>query len=675
MKWEAVRLIGLLFLASVVLLAAYQAPGDIFLDFGPNDYPYVAGFREEFEIDEPTYMHWSRKRGVVRLPFVLMEEGFDLIIRYKRHIELPAEVRVFVGDRQVDRFLAPQQHFTVRTIAVDSNPQPAQALEIILLAQSLDPRPLGLALDWLQIRPRGWVIPTAVPFFYVLGLVGGLYVFPRLIGFSERSALSLGLVGALGLAAGTALDKLAPLHAASVLGVRPHVASLLVWVFFTARRGKKQSAFSRPEARWALLAFYLGTLLRLMGLFHPEFYYPDVRTHSKFVSLIWTEGVGGFLTDHIAHQHDHLLGLQLVGGRWLAFPYPPLLYLLVYPLSLLQLPVDDWMKMVPAFLVGIEALVVFSMAHRLGASARAAALATWVHATAPVVAFRLTVASYAALLGHFWDTLVVLYLVVFLERLNRFWAGIGLALLIALSILSYAGSVLVLGLFIPTLSFTLLLRREKEGDAGRALLLSMWALGGALVAIASFYSQYVPELAPGWLDPSRVDTTSAIRLVEPTLTPLAALRMAAHRVHLFYGPFYGILSFLGLAFLKGRFPNRLAAPVAVSAISAFLGMNFLRSGLGGTHIFQFSKDDLVLLPLAAIVLGGLADRLSGRGRAATVAAAILVGGWVVWGCVALGRDVQIRFRRPEYPPSVGRSLSVSPMSIGDSLLDGKRYSN
>ena len=93
------------------------------------------------------------------------------------------------------------------------------------------------------------------------------------------------------------------------------MVTLLFVAFFHIRRRNEESAFSRPAARWALLAFYLGTTLRLMGLFHSEFYYPDVRTHSKFVSLIWTEGLGGFFSDHIAHQHQHLLGLHQASVR------------------------------------------------------------------------------------------------------------------------------------------------------------------------------------------------------------------------------------------------------------------------------------------------------------------------------------------------------------------------
>ncbi|MFQ5789798.1 MAG: hypothetical protein ACE5JI_04905, partial [Acidobacteriota bacterium] len=524
MKSEA-RKVGLLLVgSSVLLLAAYQIPSDIFLAFGPNDGPYVGGFREEFEIDEPYLIHWSGRRGRVRLPFLLPRGPFAISFRYKRHTRLPADIRLFVAGQPVDRFLVPQQDFTVRTATVLANPRPWEPLTLDFLADSPDPRPLGLAFDWLRVEPGPGstpLLPTATALGYLLGVILGLYAFPRLFGFSSGRSLAVALGGAVVLAAMAATHKLAPVHMATTLGLRPHAFALMALVFFHFRRRSEDSAFSRPVARWVLLAFYLGTTVRLLALFHPEFYYPDVRTHSKFVYLIWTQGIGGFFANHIEHQHRHLLGLQLVGDQWMAFPYPPLLYLLIYPLSLLRLPVDDWMKIVPTFLVGLEALVVYAMACRLGLSGRTAAIASWFHTTAALVAFRLTVASYAAVLGHFWDVLVGLYLLFLFRDMDRALIGVGLALLVSGSLLSYAGGVLVLGFFIPAFSIAAWLWRRRGGDAGRAARTLLWSAAGAFFAIALFYLQYIPELMPGWRDGHLLGIFSS-RLLDFRLTPVAA---------------------------------------------------------------------------------------------------------------------------------------------------------
>jgi len=650
MKSEVRRAGLLLATTSIALLLAYQAPTDLYFDFGPNDSSYVTGFRADFEVDEPTLIHWSLRRGRVRLPVILPAGALELSFRYKRHAALPADIHVFVAGQQVDRFLAPQSDFLVRTVAVPGKARPWSPLEIMFLSQSSDPRPLGVALDWLRVRSSGVVIPEPVAFLYLLGTVLGLYAFPRLIGFSPRACLALGAVGAMTLALGTAFHKLAWLQASAQLGLRWHVLASMVVALFLWRRRHPDSAFAQPLAGWAMLAFYLGTTVRLLALFHPDFYYPDVRTHSKFVSIIWTEGLSGFFGDHIANQHRHLLGLQRVGEDWRAFPYPPLLYLFVYPLSLIRLPVEDWMKIVPTTLAGIEGLIVYVMALRLKASPRAAVAASWFHAGAPLLAFRLTVASYAALFGHFWDVLVALYLLYRFEQMGRARVGAGLALLVALSILSYAGSVLVLGLFVPTFAVAAGLHDRERATAGSAVRVSLWALAGALFAIGLFYTQYIPELLPGLVgDTSGV--ASAGTLIDLRFTPMAALKMSVHRLLLFYGPVFGPLVFAGLYFARRHLSHRLGFALACGAGFTFLGLNVLRSGLGATHIFQFSKDDLVLLPLAAIVLGNLIDVAANQKPWGRVLAAALLLGWMGWGGFALARDVRSRFIRPDYPPA------------------------
>jgi hypothetical protein len=650
---------GLLALLSAsALFLAFQAPGDIFLDFGPNDARYVAGFREDFEIDEPTLIHWSKDRARVRLPFAL-RSPYEVTLRYKRHIDKPAEVRLFLDGEAVETITVPQQDFEVRRFR---NPSPRGGVfELGLVSSSEDPRPLGLALDWMSVRPSGGglsVVPTAPAFLALLSWVAAFYWLPRALGLGSRVSLGFGAAAAVSLVVAALAHKLWPVHAALTLGLRPHAVALLIALFYAWRRRRARSFFGEPLARWAVLLACAGMAVRLFALFHPDFYYPDVRTHSKFVSLIWTEGLSGFLSNHIENQHRHLLGLQYVSGRWVAFPYPPLLYLSIYPLSLLQLPVEDWMKLVPTALLSVEALVLFVIGGKLGLGPRASFFAVLLHASARVLAFRLAVASYAALFGHFWDMLAVLYVALFFDRLQRPLYGAGLGLLVAISILSYAGSVLTLGIFIPSLCLAVLLvSREGRPKLATVGALAGFSLAGALAAAWLFYLPYIPELlGSSGGGGATAGEAGLAALVDPRLTPGAALTMAFHRLRLFYGWPYALTSLaLLLAFFwqRGKEIHPLALPLALAASVTYLGMNFLRAGLGATHIFQFSKDDLVILPVIALLLGGLLNLLWEGGRVARALALALVLGWVGWAQVSLSRDVRARFLRPEYPHSPG----------------------
>lgn len=641
---DAFRVSLLLLLAALALVLAFQLPSDLFFDFGPNDGRYVRGFREDFEVDEPTIIHWSGDRATVRLPFDL-RGPYDVTLRYKRHIASPAEVRFFFGDELVDTVNVPQQDFGLLDLAIRHDG--SEPFELRILSRSDDPRPLGIALDWMQIRPArriGAIMPQAVAMLAMLSWVLAFYLVPRVVGLGWRVASASAAAAGFALAGLAGAHKLWPVHASLTLGWRAHVIALLLVGFFLFRKRVAGSAFHTPLARWAIYVIYVGLAIRLFALFHPDFYYPDVRTHSKFVSLIWTEGLDGFFANYIDNQHTHLLGLQLVGDQWLAFPYPPLLYLSIYPLSLLQLPVEDWMKLVPTALLVVEALIVFALARKLGASPRAALVAVVLHATARVLAFRLAVASYAAMFGHFWDLVVVLYLVFFFDRIQRVPYAIGFASLIAISILSYAGSALVLGLFIPAFCLAFVFVKKDRRPATTTLIsIAAWALIGALVAIASFYWQYVPEILTR--PPS---AASSAELVETTLTPLAAVSMSAYRLNLFYGIF-GFLALGSLLVLRGKLRHPLTGPLVAAAVATFLGLNFLRAGLGATHIFQFSKDDLVLVPVITIALGVLVDTWIASKRSRIVAGLIVIG-WIGWGTFRLSTDIRGRFIRPDYPP-------------------------
>ncbi len=651
----------LLLLSASGLLLAFQAPGDVFLDFGPNDARYVSGFREDFEIDEPTLIHWSTDRARVRLPFHL-RSPYEVTLRFKRHIEKPAEIRLFLDGEAVETFTAPQQHFVIRRVR-NSNPG-FGVFELGLVSTSEDPRPMGLALDWMSVRPSGGllsVIPTVPAFVSLLTWVAAFYLLPRVLGLGSPLSLGFGAAAALSLIAAALAHKLWPIHAAMTLGLRAHGVTLLFALFYIWRRRRQGSFFADPIAGWAILVVCAGMAVRLFALFHPDFYYPDVRTHGKFVSLLWTEGLSGFLSNYIENQHRHLLGLQYVSGRWVAFPYPPLLYLSIYPLSLLQLPVEDWMKLVPTALVSVEALVIFVIGRKLGLGPRSALLAVSLHASARVLAFRLAVASYAALFGHFWDMLALLYVVSFFQKLKRPLYGAGLGVLVAISLLSYAGSALTLGIFVPFLCLALTFSRRARPGTATVAALAGFSLAGALTAAWVFYLAYVPELLGPFGGATAGSEGGLSALVESRLTPLPALSMAFYRLRLFYGGLYAVVFIALLAWFFWRRVKEghpLLQPLAVAAASTYLGMNFLRAGLGSTHIFQFSKDDLVILPLIALLLAGFLSAMWDKGAIPRAFALALLLGWVGFSLVSLSRDVRGRFLRPDYPLSTGSAGGV-----------------
>lgn len=660
-RQELARLGIALLLSLATLAVAFQMPGDIFVDFGPNDRLYVQGFRSDFENDEPTIIHWTTNQAQIELPFYI-SGSFRLFLRYKRHIASPAQVRLFRENELLDQFEVPQQDFVVDARALDDVNLSRARLR--LLTQSEDPRPLGLALDWMSLNPsrQATIVPIFDVWIGVLGLLCLTYLVARVGLSSARAGLwALGVTWLLMLAA-ILFHKLWLPHVVLTIGLRYTLFVGAFLAIFAWRRRRPGSVLSQPVVGWALLVVYFATLIRVGVLFHPDYYYPDVRTHAKFVYAIWNEGLGGFLLNHIENQHRHLLGLQLVGGRWLAFPYPPILYLVVYPFTRLQLPVEEWMTLIMIFIVGAEALLLVGLSAKLGLSHRVGAVAAALHASSRLVAFRLAVASYAALFGHFIDLLAIYFLIVYHERLTRTRYGAGFAALVFLSLMSYAGSALVLGLFVPAaaLGVVWLAPKKTEGTRPLARAMLVWSLTGALSAVTLFYLQYVPELlgsGAGGTD------EQASELISLSVTPIAAWRMAAYRLQLFLGPAIAALFVAALIvaslrnLAEGRNEDSLGSKTLTSltralvfaSVTTFLGLNFLRSGLGETHIFQFTKDVLVVLPLVCILFAHYITRLW-QGRWSRALVVVFVGGWVVWSAQSFSNDVRRRFIRPDYPP-------------------------
>ena len=102
-----------------------------------------------------------------------------------------------------------------------------------------------------------------------------------------------------------------------------------------ARWPRTRRALEITETRvaGALVIIVLAALaLRLVILLHPQFYYPDVRVHALFAWQLARRGLVAFLRNFTENQFRYSLGLQMENGHWYAFPYPPLFYVLCWPL-------------------------------------------------------------------------------------------------------------------------------------------------------------------------------------------------------------------------------------------------------------------------------------------------------------------------------------------------------
>ncbi|HZM50004.1 MAG TPA: hypothetical protein VFE68_05920, partial [Vicinamibacteria bacterium] len=206
----AVLVLAALFLPAV---AARQARPAV-LNLGPNDFDYVRGFREDWERDRLTRFHWTTPHASIRLPLEVSGEGHRLSMRIRRHLIEPSKVTIRTEDRIVSVFdIAADPQVAYRTIVIDLPPLEGRRPFLLTIdSTSADPRPLGIAIDWLQIErvskdARFELLGATRLALLILAIIA--FLAPRLAGASLAAAAAHAAVVAAVMVAGCAWDILA----------------------------------------------------------------------------------------------------------------------------------------------------------------------------------------------------------------------------------------------------------------------------------------------------------------------------------------------------------------------------------------------------------------------------------------------------------------------------------
>jgi hypothetical protein len=639
--------------AAAAILAALVACGAVslgtrlahtaLLDFGPNDAGYVHGFRPDWERDGLTRFRWTGISSTVTLPFRVAGEGHRLRLRLRRHFVEPARVTFKVEGRSVAAFevqadtKVPYRIVDVPLPRLDGRHPFVLAIE----APSDNPRPLGLALDWLELTrasnaARFLPPPSLLARASLLGLMA--FLVSRLAGAPLAISLVHSLLISLSLFLGALRDPMAterilregtPVY----VFVAILVALLMRWRRCRAALGVESPAVSGVLATLTLVA--LG--VRLTLLLHPQFYYPDVKVHGLFAWELARHGLLAFLRDFTVNQYRYSLGLQMENGHWYAFPYPPLFYALCWPVvSLAGYRPDVAVAVVAAAINSLEALVIFGIGRALLKDAAALALAAAAaHPLLPIFIARLTLAYFPALVGHAVDAVVILYLVSRLERLDRPGVVLKLGGLMGLAFLTYTQSLLnfavLVGLF---LALELLLDRNREAMRRLAGLALASALGLALASV--FYGRYVPifidmrrgvpmpeeqvlldkiaqqQKSAAAQDAAPADAAPDDPYAGPGVDPIRGLRKAGWRLWIFYGLFAPVVV-AGILLLYARSEGPWARFVAAWALT-YLVLNLASGGLPGPNLVRYNKDMEVVAPLCCVALAAVGLWLWSRAR-------------------------------------------------------------
>ncbi len=655
-------LTGLLAIAACLILGLVLVPRwarPALIDFGPNDADYIrSGFRPDWEIEDGTRFHWALRDAEVLVPIRVEGEHLKLNLRYRRHFVEPAEILVAANGAPAGRFEAaldpavPYRMATVQLPALD-----AAGLDLALHADSLNPRPLSLALDWLEVARGGPADALALDWpTRMTAVILIAFAFTCLRASGLARAMSMTVVGlmAVAIVAGSWYDVVAterilregaPTFAAVVV-----VAVLLTGVTPLRRWLRVDS----PATAGLLVALtMLAALVRLALLLHPRFFYPDVRVHAIFAWRIAHDGLRPFLRDFTANQFQHSLGLQMENGHWYAFPYPPAFYVLCWPLvAFLHWRPEVAVESLAAGANSLQTLVVFAIARRLlwdkddVPTALAAAGAV---PLLPIFLARLTLAYFPAIVGQAVDSVVILYLAARVPRLDRLVTVCTLAALVCVALLTYTQSLLNFGILLPLFLILQVLFDREPGARRRQIgLFAAGALGAGL-AMAAFYARYVPvfidmrngvpmaeehivlEKAAHARPAPTAELNNDDRFSGRNFAPLRGVAKAAWRLRIFYSwasPL--VLAGLLLLWRDGRgYQRRIGIAWAIT----YLLLNVGSGSLPGPNLIRYNKDHEIVAPLFCIALACVGSWLWRRGPIGRVLASSFAASF--WGLGAV----------------------------------------
>ncbi|HQZ17731.1 MAG TPA: hypothetical protein PLD86_12725 [Vicinamibacteria bacterium] len=611
---------------AVAVAAAMTLGGStrhVALNLGPGDTPFVAGFEANSDVEDKVGWHWTTYDARVEFPFTTAGSEVSATLRYARVFGEEAVVNVSVGGAATEGFRARGGEIRTTTLAA---PRVEGPLVVSIRSDSHERRNMGLRMDTLSLQATGGA-PFKLrgraalrPPLTVMLLFAGLVI----LGVSPLSAGGASLLAALAFAGRANSDLFGAWRQTHLAPEMLVVATLVLlagrqWLH---RRVPMERALAATLASAALVTM----LWRLALLSHPDFYYPDLLTHTRVVEAIRAEGPSFFL-----HPADALSAQKAwtkpVMGSLSALPYAVMFHtpfaVLAALLGLTTDEIETALKAGSSLVSVIPILLGGALAARLSLPPLAALLLCVI----PTYASRLSFALLPALFGHMLDLVVLLTIVTVMGR-----DGVGSArsvlppmAALLLGHLAYTSGVVNEAVFMGVLVVLLLL--SGRPGLGLGLGLTLAEAGAALGAFLLYYRHFVGDVYAlgGRILGMGAGGAGPSASVYPVESFWALL---FERTNTFFGWPYLSLAILGL-WLGG--PAIRESKAARAWAIAYLILILLRARI--PDVFRYGHETLFLTPLIALLAGTalvMAWRRGGAWRNGAVAAGLVLLAASMW---------------------------------------------
>jgi len=587
---------ALLALFFVLLDGAGRLRQPILVDIGPSTGRHGSGF-EDSEETPPTTSRWTRPNAEFDIPLAVDASMARFSVRAARYLDEPTRITVTLGGKPFTSFEQPRGRQRIQEVEA---PLPGGPLNLGLTSD--DPR-LGMALDWIRIEDARWRIPAREWTVWILppGLFGALLLSGASVTIAGGATAAILLL----LAAGAAIDPFGFVHAMRDVATPTIAFSILAALVFRGRSA-------------VVLAVTVTVLLKGGFLFHPSYFYNDVRQNDRYVGALRSYE-GSIMERSRKAQVDLGVGYpRIVAGKKYAFPYSPVFYI---PFT--KLPPDRDLvvraiKHVALFTTAVEVALAFVLARLLLPSAATAA--AWFTLAFPILTSRMIYAMWSTLAGHALDLLVVVVAVRALEKPKDPRASALLFAATLATFLTYVSSLFNTSAFLVILALL--------AAAVRWRVVGVWlvaALGVVFGLYGEFTLAFVREILPAIASGSGHPAASAS---VPSTGDPGSLLGAFARIVLFSGYGFPLFALTGLVLVVRR--HDPAATVVKAYALAFLSLVLLRGLSFG--LFKDLKEIEYAGPAFAILAAVALDRIERRGARWLIAAGLVLSGiWMQYG--------------------------------------------
>ena len=587
---------ALLALFFVLLDGAGRLARPILVDIGPSTGRYGSGFLDSEETP-PTTSRWTRPGAAFDIPLTVDASMTRFSVRAARYLDEPTHITVTVDGQPFASFEQPRGRQRIQVVEA---PLPEGPLNLGLRSEDQN---LGMAIDWIRIEGARWRIPTNEWTVWILpwGIFGALLL----------SGASLAVAGGatalilLLLAAVAAIDPFGFVHIMRDVAAPTVAFSILAALVFRGRTG-------------VVLAVTATVLLKGGFLFHPDYFYNDVRQNDRYVGALRSYE-GSIMERSRKAQVDLGVGYpRIVAGKKYAFPYSPVFYLPFTTLPPDRDIVVRAIKHVALLSTVVEVALAFVLARMLLPSAATAA--AWLTFAFPILTSRMLYAMWSTLAGHALDLLVVVVAVRALDRPKDPRSSILLFAATLATFLTYVSSLFNTSAFLVILALL--------AAAVRGRVIALW-LAAALAVVFGLYGDFtlafVREILPAIV--SGAGQPAANAAAASGSDPGSVLG-AFSRIVLFSGWGFPLFALAGLILIARR--RDPAATVIQAYALAFLSLVLLRGLSFG--LFKDLKEIEFAGPAFAILAAVALDRIEWRAARWLIATGlVMTGAWMQYG--------------------------------------------